>query len=294
MFIFLGLFFFCSVVGLGVDVVGVIASSSLEGYPRYSSGFGVRGLFYRILRVSDNSLASKIHGFGGLAPFSSSPLIRLERGIYYFRYASFDSRITRALLEFFKRNDEVQLLNNRFYVREITFKSIDLSKLLQDAHPYEKYEIEFMSPTCFRRPCPYIPLHTLGFIAKMLRIVGRPRSTYRYYPLPDPILMLRNINRLWRGYGGVSIRSKRYARWLEEGGVALSGVEDIRTVKLTYKKRGAFIVGFVGKARLSIPNDTYNEEFVRITNAMLRLGEEIQVGVNRTAGFGLYRILKTI
>ncbi len=279
---------------MGVDVIGVIALSSLENYERYSSGFSVRGLFYKILKASDKSLAYKIHEYRGLTPFSASPIIKLEKGIYYFRYTSFDGRITKALLEYFKRNDNVQMLNSTFHIREITFKSIDLNKLLEEAYPYEKYEIEFRSPTCFRRPCPYMPLYSFGFIARLLKILGKPKSTYRYYPLPDPILMLRNLNRLWREYGGVTIKSKRYSKWLEEGGVALSGVENIKTVRLTYRRRNAFIVGFTGKARLSIPNDTYNEEYAKITNAMLRLGEEIQVGVNRTAGFGLYKILKTI
>ncbi len=278
--------------GLGVDIIGVIASSPLEYYQKYSSGFSIRGLFYRILKVSDAVLAFKIHESRGLAPFSASPLIKLENDMYYFRYTSFDGRITRALLEYFKKNDEVKLFDTRFYVNEVTFKSIDLKKLLQESYPYDKYEIEFISPTSFRRPCPYIPLHTLGFISRMLKVFGRPRSTYRYYPLPDPILMFRNICRLWREYGGVTIKSRKYTRWLEEGGVALSGVESIRTVKLLHRRGKAFIVGFIGKARLSLPHDTYDEEYARATNALLRLGEEVQVGVNRTAGFGLYRIIK--
>jgi CRISPR-associated endoribonuclease Cas6 len=280
--------------GLGVDIVGVIASSPLESYQKYSSGFSIRGLFYRILKVSDAVLAYRIHESRGLAPFSASPLIRLEDGIYYFRYASFDSRITRALLEYFKKNDEVKLFDTRFHVSEVTFKTIDLKKLLQESNSYDKYEVEFISPTCFRRPCPYIPLHTLGFISMMLRVIGRPKSTYRYYPLPDPVLMLRNICRLWREYDGVTIKSRKYTRWLEEGGVALSGVENIRTVKLLHRRGKAFIVGFIGKARLSLPHDTYSEEYARVTNALLRLGEETQVGVNRTAGFGMYRILKML
>lgn len=278
--------------GLVVDIIGVIASSPLEYYQKYSSGFSIRGLFYRILKVSDAVLASRVHEYRGLAPFSASPLIKLENNIYYFKYTSFDSRITRALLEYFKKNDEVKLFGTKFYVNEITFKSIDLKKLLQESYPYDKYEVEFISPTCFRRPCPYIPLHTLGFISKMLRIIGRPKSTYRYYPLPDPILMLRNISRLWREYGGVTIKSRKYTRWLEEGGVALSAVENIRTVKLLHRKGKAFIVGFIGKARLSLPHDTYDEEYARVTNTLLRLGEEVQVGVNRTAGQGLYKIIK--
>ncbi|MCX8193669.1 MAG: CRISPR system precrRNA processing endoribonuclease RAMP protein Cas6 [Nitrososphaeria archaeon] len=278
---------------MGVEVIGIVATSSLDKYPDFSIGFYIRSLFYKILKFSNPTLASRIHEYRGLAPFSASPLIRLEKNIYYFRFTSFDSRISEALLDFFKKFDEVELLNSRFYLNEVVYKNLDLKKLLSESYPYQRYELEFLSPTCFRRPCPYIPLYALGPIASILRIFNKPRSSYRYYPLPDPVLMFRNLARLWREYGGVTIHSKRFSRWLEEGGVAISGVEDIKTHRLIHRRRRAFVVGFTGKIRLSLPNDTFNEKYARIVYALLRLGEEVQIGVNRTAGFGLYKILKT-
>ncbi|MEM2017246.1 MAG: CRISPR system precrRNA processing endoribonuclease RAMP protein Cas6 [Nitrososphaerota archaeon] len=279
---------------MSIEVVGVIAYSELEHYPVFSSGFHVRGLFYKILKSCNPVLALRVHDYRGLAPFSASPLFKLERNIYYFRFTLLDNRISTALLDFFKKFDEVELLNSKFYLNEVTYKSIDLKELLSESSPCKKYELEFLSPTCFRRPCPYIPLYTLGPLSHMLRFFGRIKSTYRYYPLPDPILMFRNLARIWREHGGVTIHSRRFSRWLEEGGIALSAIQDIKTHRLMHKKRNAFIVGFTGRIRLSLPNDTFNEKYARIVHALLKMGEEVQVGVNRTAGFGLYRILKAI
>jgi len=275
-----------------VDVVGVLVTSDPGFTPSFSSGFHLRGLFYRLLRKSDPQLASRIHDFRGLAPFSVSPLLQLHPGASYFRITSFTTRLTNALLESLKNCSEIELMGKTLHVTELSYSRIDTDKLLREADEFTGYELEFISPTCFRRPCPYIPLHVLGIFARIMGFMKQPKSAYRYYPLPDPILMLRNLKRQWEQYTGTTIRSKRFTRWLEEGGVALSGVDKIRTHRFIHKKRKVFAVGFTGKARISLPENTFKREEAKIVNALLRLGENTQVGINRTAGFGLYKIVK--
>jgi len=51
-------------------------------------------------------------------------------------------------------------------------------------------------------------------------------------------------------------------------------------------------VGFTGRVRLSLPADIFREDCAKAVNILLKLGEETQVGVNRTGGFGMYKILK--
>jgi CRISPR/Cas system endoribonuclease Cas6 (RAMP superfamily) len=165
---------------------------------------------------------------------------------------------------------------------------------MRDSKPYRRYELEFLSPTCFRRPCPYIPLHAMGLMASIMKLMGKPKSHYRFLPLPDPILMLRNLKRQWDQYAGLSLKAHRFSRWLEEGGVAISGVSEIRTHRILNCSRKRFFVGFTGKVRLSLPADIFREDCARAVNALFRAGEEMQVGVNRTAGFGMYKILKMI
>ena len=49
---------------------------------------------------------------------------------------------------------------------------------------------------------------------------------------------------------------------------------------------------FTGRGRLSLPKDTFREDAAKAVNILLRIGEETQVGVNRTAGFGMYKIIR--
>lgn len=258
------------------------------------SGFHLRGLFYRCLRSVDPSLAERLHEYSGLAPFSISPLIRVGPGTCFFKLASYLSRLSDAVLRAFSGLEEARLLDESFRLAEISYKRLDLERLRREAAPYRRYEIEFLSPTCFRRPYPYIPLHMLGFLARVMRLLDKPKSHYRFFPLPDPVLMLRNLSRQWNQYAGVSLKGRRFSRWLEEGGVAVSSLSGVKTHRIIDKTRGRFFVGFTGKVRFSLPEDIFIEDNARIVNLLLRVGEETQVGVNRTAGFGMYRILKML
>ena len=43
-----------------------------------------------------------------------------------------------------------------------------------------------------------------------------------------------------------------------------------------------------------MPKDTFREDAAKAVNPLLRIGEETQVGVNRTAGFGMYKIIRSL
>lgn len=278
-----------------IDVIGaLLAGNSNVRFDYYSSGFLLRGFFYRVLKSVDEGLASRLHEYMGLAPFSISPLLKVDSDVYFFRVTSYLTRLSDGVFKAFERVEDVKLNGARFKLIEISFKRLDLEKLRSEAKPYKRYEVEFLTPTCFRRPSPYIPLHELGILARFMRAVGRPKSHYRFYPLPDPVLMLRNLKRQWDQYAGLRLAGKRFSRWLEEGGVAISGLSDVKTHKLRDRIRGRFFVGFTGRVRLSLPDDVFSEKNGRIVNVLLKVGEESQVGINRTAGFGMYRIIRSV
>ena len=48
------------------------------------------------------------------------------------------------------------------------------------------------------------------------------------------------------------------------------------------------------RVRLSLPKDTFREDAAKVVNLLLRVGEETQVGVNRTAGFGMYKVIRSL
>ncbi|MDJ0268982.1 MAG: hypothetical protein NXY59_00230 [Aigarchaeota archaeon] len=185
-----------------IDVLGILLECSSNLNPIYFSGFHLRGLFYKVLRSFDPGFAGWLHGFRGLAPFSISPLMKIDSGTYIFRITSYLTKLSDALIKAFSKTDDVELLNRRFRVVEISYKRLDLERFMRDSVPYTRYELDFLSPTCFRRPCPYIPLHLMGFLARIMKFIGRPRSHYRFLPLPEPILMLRNLRRQWQQYAG--------------------------------------------------------------------------------------------
>lgn len=274
-----------------IDVVGFYLVSNSKLPLGFSSGFYVRGAFYSVLRAYDPHIAIHLHEYKGLAPFSVSPLMEIYPDIFFFRVTSFLTKLSDAILKAFSSVREIKIANNICNLMEISFKRIDLDGLVRNSKPLKRYEVEFITPTCFRRPSPYIPLHVIGFLARIMRLMDRPKSHYRFFPLPDPVLMFRNLKRQWDQYAGISLKGKRFSRWLEEGGVAISGVSEIKTYRLV-DRRKRFFVGFTGRVRLSLPEDTFSEENAKAVNVLLRIGEETQVGVNRTAGFGMYRIIR--
>lgn len=300
MFVWRGLIVFiplivCSKLGSGILPVDVIGFSLMcRSMPKlgYSSGFYLRGMFYKMLRSYDRYMAAQIHEYKGLAPFSISPLIEFYPSAYFFKITSYLTKLSDAVLKAFSRVEDLRLSTHEYRLIEISCKRIDLADFIRDSKPFRRYEIEFITPTCFRRPSPYIPLHVLGVLARIVRAVGKLRSHYRFFPLPDPILMLRNLKRQWDQYAGVSLMGRRFNRWLEEGGIAIAGASEIKTHRLMDRARRRFFVGFTGKVRFSLPEDAFSEENARAVNILLRIGEETQVGINRTAGFGMYRILK--
>ncbi len=260
--------------------------------PRGFTGFTARGLFFKLLSQYEQGLASIIHDFKGIAPYSVSPIHIASNGRLEVRFTSFMTRISRALLDALSSRFDVTVFGERVRLEEVEVARVDVPRLMEDAKPVRGYIIEFRTPTCFRRPSPYIPLHTIGIFAKIMGLIGRPKSRYRFYPLPDPILMLRNLKRQWDQYIGGLFRGRRFTKWVEEGGVALAGVEGINTHRFVKRGGNNFLVGFTGRARITLPSDTYDPEHAKTVNILLRMGQYTQTGINRTAGFGVYRIVR--
>jgi len=71
-------------------------------------------------------------------------------------------------------------------------------------------------------------------------------------------------------------------------------VSRLKTHRFVNRSRNRFFVGFTGKIRLSLPNDIFRKDAAKAVNLLLRVGEETQVGVNRTAGFGMYKITRML
>lgn len=264
------------------------------------SGYAVRGLFYEAIRAVDDGLAASLHQSKGLAPFSALPLISLngERLNVVYRFsregsarAAFtllDDELANAFFKGITSFTKVKLGSSEAVVKGIEVRNVEYERMYSDSKPVEAFKVKFVTPTYFR----YTPRNVASTMGRETssRAEGY-YSPYRFWPLPDPILMFKGLVRLWRSFSSFQMDLRAYTKWLEVGGVALSGFpKGLRTVEVvehpTTKK---WNVGFVGEVFFSLPKDTYSERFARLTHLMLKFGELVNVGGGRTAGMGVIK-----
>lgn len=255
------------------------------------SGFASRGVFFDILSRTSCELVEELHKRKSIAPYSTSPIEFLEGGVTRIAYRKLPatrnaslriSLFDQTLYKFFKKAifyglSSLRLLNEECPLSEISIKAVDPKKLINKAEPIKHFSIKFRTPTVFR-------LTPRGPIDK----ASKP-SPFRFYPLPDPILLTRSILRIWRNFFGQPPCGKDFDEWLTLGGVAISGYPSgLKTYRLyEHPHSNKWVVGFVGTVHYSLPDDTYDEKYAKIINGLLRLAEYTNVGVGKTAGFGM-------
>jgi len=235
------------------------------------SGAYVRGFLYWVLRKINRILAEELHSSKGLAPFATSPVFKddnyfIERLVegerYTFTISVFVEEIGEALKEYLMTIDRIPFAGMLNELEGIEVRYVDDF----EDEEVRKFKISFLTPCYFRIP----------------------NLDYRFVPLPLPQLLFRSLARLYEAY--ISSLPKKYREWLDRWGIAVSGC-NIKTEKVSLKK-GLWSVGFVGEASFSIPDDTYNKEFARITSKLLSFGEYSNVGGGRTSGLGKIRVFK--
>jgi CRISPR-associated endoribonuclease Cas6 len=233
------------------------------------SGAYVRGFLYWVLRKINRILAEELHSSKGLAPFATSPVFKenyqfVERLVegekYTFTLTTFVEEIGEALKDYLTKIDRILFAGMHNDVDRIVVRYVDGF----DEKVVRKFKVTFLSPCYFRIP----------------------NLRYRFVPLPLPQLMFRSLARLYEAF--VSSLPREYREWLDKWGIAVSAC-NIRTEKVLLKKR-MWTVGFVGDVSFSIPDDTYDENFAKITYKLLNFGEYSNVGGGRTSGLGLIRV----
>ncbi|MEM3382788.1 MAG: CRISPR system precrRNA processing endoribonuclease RAMP protein Cas6 [Nitrososphaerales archaeon] len=278
------------------------------------SGFSVRGMFYEILKHEDPDLANSIHSGGALAPFSLSPLIFTKGNSSKIAWKEVNSpsigMITISLLDdnlikifesLILKGDlkEITLSNKKFPITEIGVQEINFNKILESSQPVQSFRIKFRTPTYFRRSlyncCSHCPLYQSILKAKMAKInvnicpYYKLERQYRFILFPDPILLFRSLLRIWRKYSKIEIDYKGFMNWIEKGGVALAGYpKGLKTLKVVeHPLTKKWLVGFIGTVYFNLPLETYDQNYAKICDALLRFGEIVNVGGGRTAGLGL-------
>jgi CRISPR/Cas system endoribonuclease Cas6 (RAMP superfamily) len=277
------------------------------------SGFSIRGILYELLKLVSPDLATSLHSSGALAPFSVSPLIlslgRSNKVVWskadapnvgIIRFSLFDDNLSKAFVKLLLNEElrKVFLSGKEFYVMEVGVKEVRFDEILESGQPVKKFKIRFKTPTYFRKSlhecCAYCPLYRSILKARASYVDERAcpyfklEKRYRFIPYPEPSLLFRSLLRLWRKFSTSKIDYTGFINWVDSGGVAISGYpEGLRTFRVyehPYSKK--WVVGFMGTVYFDLPNGSYNQEYARICDSLLRFGEISNVGGGKTAGLG--------
>ena len=271
------------------------------------SGFASRGLFYELVRRVDEGRAEGLHSLKRLSPFSSTPIIQLapkgpkivyrnisQDALYAVRFTIFDGRLTKLVLDaLLQEGEPLRLIDSEIKIVDVSVLHEEYSRLFEEAKPVKRFMVDFITPTFFR----FSPIITSRMFPSRMAAIGvsklRLEKARRFHPVPEPVLMMRSLTRLWKAFSDRPFNYLGYLSWISSMGVSLAGYPSgIRTRRLyehiTTRK---FVVGFVGEVNFSIPEDLYVEKWARITDALLRFAEYSNVGGGRTAGFGMVKYL---
>ena len=257
-----------------VKITVEFEASESKRFRMYSGAF-VRGFVYWVLGRMNREFARQLHSSKSIAPFAVTPVMldgtpvdRMEEGkLYNFSVTFFVPEIGEALKSYLTSTDNIYFTATGNPLKKVAVRYCDVASLSSNA--VRKFRVDFITPCYFRLPS---------------------ETGYRFVPLPLPDLMFRSLARLYSAF--VSEISQEYRKWLDRGGVAVSGLK-IKTEKVMLKK-GNWAIGFVGTVNFSLPDDTYDEEFSETTSKLLKFGELSNVGGSRTSGLGVIRVRKRL
>jgi CRISPR/Cas system endoribonuclease Cas6 (RAMP superfamily) len=281
------------------------------------SGFATCGVFYNLVRSVDESFAEALHSSKRLAPWSATPLLvespsprlvfRLvpAPSIVSASFSIMDSKLCDVFKEAVLKPDlHVDLVGSKVRVVGIAVSARKFSEMASSAEPLpRRFAVRFLTPTAFRRSifdcCPSCPRYVeYRLKAREGLKVERPcprASACRgmVVPLPIPSLMFRNLARIWSAFSGVRLDAHGLAEWAEDA-VAVSGFPrpGIRTVRVyEHPTTSKWVAGFMGTVRFSIREEAYDEDRARAAAALLKMAELTNVGVRRTAGLGMIKLI---
>lgn len=278
------------------------------------SGFPACGVFYNLVKSVDSNLAEELHSSKRLAPWSTTPIYKEvpppRRAIYRrlpapsiasVTFTTFDNKLAEVIKEaILKPELEVELGDVKAKVINVAVNVEDFSRLA-DCEPLpDKFAVKFETPTVFRRSvfdcCQNCPLY-VSYSAKVKEglKLDKPCKHAVYcrgmmMPLPTPSLMFRNLARLWSSFSDFKIDALGAARWAELS-IAVSGFKLLKTVRVyEHVMSDKWIAGFVGPVRFAIVGPK-KEKYARAAAALLKFAEFSNVGVRRTAGLGVVKLV---
>ena len=265
------------------------------------SGFISRSIFYELLKLYDEHYAESLHSSKRLSPFSSWPLFSLTSGNLKFVYKRLSEPVVYARINVLEQRlsdilvkavasglTEVKCVNVSLPIIGVSVSWVNFKDLVSRVNPIERFSLSFRTPCYFRATS-----RAISEVFPSKTRVVKSKGVYRFLPLPIPVLIFRNLVRIWRSFSDESLDYEGFMKWVEYGGIAISGFpKGIKTVRV-YEQSNVkkWAVGFIGVVRFHLPEDTYSEKYAVMADTLLRFAEYSNVGGNRTAGFGVVKYM---
>ncbi len=240
----------------------------------------LHGLFFSI---SGEALASQIHSYRNIKPFSLGFSTRSETGKRDFLLSNKLSKteaVQKVYLEisFLEEGLFPKFLSNFMLSKESEFSlgGVKLQKirkpyireefiksyrhLFEEAPEEDRICFEFLTPTSFRK------------------------GKYNY-PLPDPKLIFKGLIRKWQIFSDYKIDTdlKEEVEKIKVVGVG------IKTSKIELSDLG-WVVGFTGRVTFSVDSD--KGKVLKWFQALSRFAEFAGVGIKTTMGFGKVKLIR--
>ncbi len=233
-----------------------------EGYePRGFQGFASYSIVLSALEQVNPQIVQLRRSGSMQTDFAVKPLKKEEEALVL-DVTAFTEEVTSALSE--------AILSGVIRSRLGDFEVVRVE--VEEVRPYRgdvvrKFSVKFRTPTFFRP--------------------GGGVKGGVFIPVPLPDRMLINLHRVWNRYlGPMEDEDEReeFHNWLKSWGIVISALK-IKTLK--YEDEGDFKVGFVGWAHFSANSHYERDDFLRKVDALMRLGEYVNVGGLRSKGFGV-------
>ncbi|MBS7615559.1 CRISPR-associated endoribonuclease Cas6 [Candidatus Bathyarchaeota archaeon] len=240
----------------------------------FFTGHVSRGLLLHIVRQVDPAASGLLHELNVAKPYSVTPLrfksrTRNEKGYeldpYFPCRASFRflrDEYSTFILNYFQKQNDLMVFDAVFRIASLSVNCKSYADLEKEAQAVDRFRLVFKTPTYFA---------SLG-------------SGY-HWMFPDAVKVFTSLMRVWNLFSDGRRFGKEeyvaYKEWL----VKNVGVceYDLRTRLVVMGKKKA--TGFVGWVTYEMKDK--ESEWNKVTYMLARFAEYVNVGGNRTGGFGV-------
>jgi len=242
-------------------------------------GYVFRGYLMNWLNEIAPEEVHNIHEYNCIRPYSINSHYKRKEHLLELTFITFNSNLGELLYNNILEDNKfiLKLRDNTFNIKHIEYGPINLKEIFENANPVQKFSIYFPKPTYFNTSKGDYPIR-----------------------IPIPTILFSNICTLWNSISNQkqNINKNQFINWLETH-MYLSG-HKIQTIPLTIGKEMP-VVGFKGHTSFIIKELNYNfyedntvedaqEDFYSNCtwiDFLCKISEYTNVGVNRTASFGI-------